>query len=88
MLKDKISFYKVCFDSMQVGILVCNENNEIVLANMPLTTIFGYSTEEFMNLKICDLFKDCSVYHDFLINPTKRIFKYGIEIIGVKKKRH
>jgi len=85
MLKDKISFYKVCFDSMQVGILVCNENNEIVLANMPLTTIFGYSTEEFMNLKICDLFKDCSVYHDFLINPTKRIFKYGIEIIGVKK---
>jgi len=29
MLKDQKDFYKVCFDSMQMGILVCDKNKSI-----------------------------------------------------------
>jgi len=84
LLKDKIEFYKVCFDSMQVGILVCNKSQEIVLANSPITQFFGYSTTELSKIKSADLFKNKQVFDDFISLKDKDL-SYVIEGIGQKK---
>tara|TARA_R110001583_G_scaffold15058_2_gene62413 strand:+ start:4233 stop:4364 length:132 start_codon:yes stop_codon:yes gene_type:complete len=42
MLKDKKSFYKGYFDSIQVRIVVWDFNNKIVLANILTSKIFNY----------------------------------------------
>ncbi|WP_372744197.1 sensor histidine kinase [Lutibacter sp.] len=84
-LKEKIGFYKVCFDSMQAGILVFNDFGEIVIANTPISIYFEYSTYELQNLKVCTLFKDCSVFKNFQQNPEKKKFKSLVELTGVKK---
>ena len=62
MLKEKSAFYKVCFDSMQMGILVCNKEHEIVLSNNPLTEIFGYKNDELLYQDIKTLFADSTVF--------------------------
>ena len=84
-LKEKIAFYKVCFDSMQAGILVFNTNKEIVLANTPISQYFGYPPEELQNLKVCKLFKDCRICNNFIQNPNKKQYKTLKELIAIKK---
>lgn len=85
MLKDKKEFYKVCFDSMQVGILVCNENKEIVLENTPLDAIFSYDTSELYGKNVNLILKKYQLFNDFIKNPKKPKFKSAIESIGIKK---
>lgn len=85
LLKEKITFYKVCFDSMQAGILVFNEQKNIVLANIPISTFFEYSSEELQSLKICNLFKDCRVFKNYMLYPEKKKYKSLIELTGIKK---
>ena len=87
MLTDKISFFKVCFDSMQMGILVCDQTNKIVLANNPISNIFGYTNEELNNINICLLFNDCNILKNYIKNPLSKKYKYGIETIGIKKNK-
>jgi hypothetical protein len=84
-LKEKIAFYKVCFDSMQAGILVFNNERDIVLANIPISLIFEYSSEELRKFKACKLFKNCGVLKNFIIHSDKQKYKTLVELIGVKK---
>ncbi|MFD0762230.1 ATP-binding protein [Lutibacter aestuarii] len=85
MLKEKKEFYKVCFDTMQVGILVCNEQKEIVLENNPLNSIFGYQNNELHGLSTTDILKDIALFNDFIQHPKNQKYKVPIESIGVKK---
>jgi len=85
MLKDQKEFYKVCFDSMQMGILVCDKNKEIVLSNNPLSFIFGYNEGELQEENIDILFKNLTLFDDFIKNSQKEEFKEIIEYVGVKK---
>lgn len=85
ILNEKTSFYKVCFDSMQVGIIVFNKNKNIVLANTPSSQLFGYQQIEILNEKINNLLKDSTVLDRYIKNPQSKIYKSTVELIGVKK---
>ncbi len=85
MLKDKKAFYKVCFDSMQVGILVCNSKKEIVLSNNPLSEIFGYTTEEIYAKNTDELFANNSLLNEFIEHPKKIKFKSLLEDYVINK---
>ena len=84
-LKDKKAFYKVCFDSMQVGIVVCNSKKEIALANAPTSKIFNYTLDELSNKNAGELFKNSHILNDFIKNPENDRFKIPIEDFGVTK---
>ncbi len=85
MLKEKSAFYKVCFDSMQMGIVVCNKEHKIELSNIPLAEILGYEDDELLHRDITILFKDSSIYKDFIKNPKREKFKSTLDLIGIKK---
>ena len=85
MLKEKSAFYKVCFDSMQMGIFVCDKMHKIVLSNNPLTEIFGYKSDELLDHDIKSLFADSALFIDFTKNPKKEKFKSFIDFTGIKK---
>lgn len=85
LLKDKKAFYKVCFDSMQLGIIVWDFNNEIVLANFPASKIFSYTADELFGKNIYDLFKDKQVINGFIKNPDHLKYHLAIEEIGIDK---
>lgn len=85
LLKEKKAFYKACFDSMQVGILVFNSKKEIVLANIPTSKIFNYSVDELSNKNASELFKSSHIVNEFIKNPNKNKFKLPIEDIGITK---
>ncbi|RXP61878.1 PAS domain-containing sensor histidine kinase [Lutibacter sp. HS1-25] len=85
ILNTKTSFYKVCFDSMQLGILVFDRNKNIVLANNPSAKIFGFKPDIILNIKIDDLFKNTNVISDFIKNPQLKKYKSAIELTGCKK---
>lgn len=84
-LKDKKAFYKVCFDSMQVGILVWNSEKEIVLANIPTSKIFNYSVDELFTQNAGELFKNSRILNEFIKKPDKNKFKIPFETLGVTK---
>jgi len=84
ILNEKTSFYKVCFNSMQVGIIVFDDNLKIVLANNPAGNIFGYTNLLDKNIKT--FLKDYSVISKFISNPYSDEFKSTIELIGINKK--
>jgi hypothetical protein len=86
LLNKKSSFYKVCFDSMQLGILVFNHQKNIVLANNPSCKIFGYKKGELAGKNIDELFKYTLLFNDFIKNPKSKKFKSTIEITGKSKK--
>ena len=86
LLKEKIAFYKVCFDSMQAGILVYNEKEEIVLANTPILQIFDYTQSDLEKIKVYNLFKDFKIFKNFIKTPDAKKYKKLIEITGIKKK--
>jgi len=70
---------------MQVGILVYNTSKEIVLANTPLSNIFGYTIDELLENKVNLLFKSNNLIDEFIKNPQKEKFKSAIELIGIIK---
>lgn len=83
LLKDNTSFYKACFNSMQVGIFIFNKLGEIVLINKPLAQIFGYKDEEISNRKIDDFYIESSILYEFINNPNLIKFKDLIELTGL-----
>jgi len=85
ILNEKTSFYKVCFDSMQVGIIVFNKDKNIVLANIPSSQLFGYEQKEILNQKINNLLQDSTILDRYINNPQSKIYKSTVELIGLKK---
>ena len=85
MLKEKKEFYKVCFDTMQVGILVCNEQKEIVLENNPLNSIFGYQNNELHGLNAADILRDIALLNNFIQHPKNQKYKTSLESVGIKR---
>lgn len=79
LLKDKTSFYKVCFDSMQIGILVFDQERKIVLANEPLAALFGVDETYLLQHKIDAFFKHLNIFKSFIENPHDDTFKSSIE---------
>jgi len=85
ILKDQNEFYKACFDSMQVGILVFNNDKLILLFNSSLSAIFGYLENELQSEKVSILLKDTFIINDFINNSKAEKFGSAIEIIGIQK---
>ncbi len=85
LLKDNKAFFKVCFDSMQIGIIVFNLKKEIVLANTPLLAIFNYTSEEIYKNNIHVLFKSISLINEFIEGKNSNKFKSLIETFGITK---
>jgi len=83
ILNENTSFYKVCFDSMHVGIIVFDSDKNIVLANNPSAQLFGYSQQQILNHKINPLFKDHSIFDLFINNPNAKVFQSPIELKGI-----
>jgi len=86
-LNKKTSFYKVCFDSMLLGILVFDKHKNIVLANNPSAQIFGYGSKDILEVKIDVLLKNLSIIDEFIKYPQASIFKSPIDLIGIKKNK-
>ena len=84
ILNEKTSFYKVCFNSMQVGIVVFDNDLNIVLANKPAGNIFGY--KKLLKKNIQSFLKDTRVIARFISNPISKEFQSNIELIGINKK--
>lgn len=83
ILNEETTFYKVCFDSMQAGIIVFDDKMNIVLANQPVSEIFEYKKSVVgKNLRL--LLKNDTLLTEFLENPTTDTFKTTKEIIGIK----
>ena len=80
MLKEKSAFYKVCFDSMQMGILVWDKEHKIVLSNNPIAKILGYENDELLDMDITSLFTESAVFIDFIEYPQKDKFNSTIDI--------
>ena len=85
LLKDNKAFFKVCFDSMQVGIVVFNLKKEIVLVNTPLMKIFEYTSSEMYNHNIEVLFNTNSLINEFIEGNNSVKFKSLLETFGIKK---
>jgi len=85
MLKDQKEFFKVCFDTMQMGILVYDINKKIVLSNTPLNHIFGYNEEcDLLNVSLNTLFNNDKIFDVFIIDSANEKFKKPIELIGIQ----
>jgi len=87
ILTEKTSFYKVCFDSMKLGILVFDKHKNIVLANNPSSQIFGYRSKAIFERKIDVLIQNSSLLDEFITNPQKKIFKSPIDLTGIKQNK-
>ena len=85
LLKENKAFFKVCFDSMQVGIIAFNLKKEIVLANTPIMEIFNYTSEEIYNNNINVLLKSNGLINEFIKGKNTEKFKSLLETYGVKK---
>jgi len=85
LLKDNKAFFKVCFDSMQVGIVVFNLKKEIVLVNTPLMKIFEYASSEMYNHNIEVLFNNNGLINEFIEGNNTGKFKSLLETFGIKK---
>ncbi len=85
MLKDNKDFFKVCFDSMQVGIVVYNSEKKIMLANTPLNQMFNYTSEEIYQENVDVLFSYKTLINDFIEHYDALKFKSLIETVGVNK---
>ncbi len=87
LLKDETAFYKVCFNSMQVGILVFDSNKIIVMVNNPVAEIFGYNKNVLLGNNIDILFKSSEMIERFIENSVFEEFKSTKELIGIKKNK-
>jgi hypothetical protein len=88
LLKEKTAFYKVCFDSMQVGILVFNAQKNIVLVNNPLSKIVGFSKKELLETNVDNLLKNKVIISNYIENPLLNKYNSILELIGIHKKGH
>jgi PAS domain S-box-containing protein len=79
LLKDKTSFYKVCFDSMQIGIMVFDQERKIVLANAPLANLLGVEEHYLLQNKVDVFFNHSEIFEKFIKNPQDKFFKSSIE---------
>jgi len=66
-------------------ILLADENLNIVFANEKASEIYGYSVEEFMQLKVTDLRSEFRT--EFPVREIKETFKEGLTVELVHKKK-
>lgn len=83
ILNEKTTFYKVCFDSMRVGIIVFDKKMKIVLSNQPANEMFEYENS-IIGKNVSLLLKNDTLIKSYIKNPTANSFKNSSEIIGVK----
>lgn len=84
ILNKKTSFYKVCFDSMQLGIIVFDKHKNIVLANNPSAHIFGCRSKDILEKKMDILLQNSNILDEYIKNPVAKKFKLPIDLIGLK----
>lgn len=84
LLKNNASFYKACFNSMQVGVLIFNAKGEIIIHNNPTNVIFGFKLNQ--NISVFDLFDDFTVIKEYVSNSLAKKFKKPIELQGITTK--
>lgn len=84
ILNKKTSFYKVCFDSMQLGIIVFDKHKNIVLANNPSAQIFGCRSKDILEKKMDILLQNSNILDEYIKNPVAKKFKLPIDLIGLK----
>ncbi|MDP3313255.1 PAS domain-containing sensor histidine kinase [Lutibacter sp.] len=87
MLTVKKAFYKVCFDSMKVGILVFDKSQEIVLANEPFYELIGYHKNELIEKNISSLFKNNQILINLINDSLKLNFNPILETIIISKQK-
>lgn len=81
MLKEKTSFYRVCFDSMQMGIIVFDSNLQIVMTNQPLLDMLGFREDELNERSVFSLFKNSNLIQSCIEKPNYSPFE--MEIVTV-----
>ena len=83
--------YEAFFNKASIGIILVNEQGEIILANPFLLQLFGYESEELFGKKIETLIpqryhaqhpKDRTGYTQ---NPKSRPMGSGLDLFGIKK---
>lgn len=84
ILKEQIDFYRVCFDSMQLGILICDVDGQIHMGNKPLASIFGYAEEDLTNQNVKQFFSPDTIVHRFLGNYHEPKFHDTHETTGTR----
>ena len=87
LLKDNTSFYKACFNSMQVGIIIFDSFGNIVIINRPLALILEYENYEITNHKVDDFFSENKILYRFIRYPDSKKFKDVIELTGITKNK-
>ena len=84
LLKNNASFYKACFNSMQVGILIFDEKGKVIISNNPVNIIFGYNLKE--NTSVFDLFQDSFIIQEYISSPQSEKFLKPIELDAITTK--
>jgi len=87
---NSLKFYKSIVDSFSEGLIVTNNNSEIVFANTNLCKMFGYNENDLIGQPIEILIpKDIRKGHvelrdEYILNPRKRPHGIGIDVFAVK----
>ena len=91
MVKSDEVFYKICFDSLQEGICVANQDGIIIMNNFAIEEIFGYDEGELLGKKIELLMPEANreshrtFYDAYLKNHKNRKIAKGREFFGLHK---
>lgn len=91
MVKSDEVFYKICFDSLQEGICVANQDGVIMMNNYAIEEIFGYNEGELLGKKIELLMPEANreahrnFFDAYLKNQKKRKISKGREFFGLHK---
>lgn len=86
-----IEIYKVIFDSISEGLILVDKSGKIFLSNQRASQMFGYSSEEFYQLKVDDLLpNDLKEKHqqhrnDYHKSPKQRTMGMGMKLQGKRK---
>jgi PAS domain S-box-containing protein len=91
MVKSDEVFYKICFDSLQEGICVANQDGIIIMNNYAIEEMFGYDEGELLGKKIELLMPEANreahrnFFDAYLNNHKKRKIAKGREFFGLHK---
>lgn len=83
--------YKLLFDNKTVGIIIVNKAGQIVEANDYASELFGYTTEELLQMSVEDLVpRDVSSRHkshrdSYAGHPHTRIMGLGMDLYAQRK---
>ena len=83
--------FKALFDSLAEGILVVNENGEIIMVNQSALKLFGYEHDELigtgLEMLVPDRFREEHVKHrkDYAHDPHIRAMGKGLELYAKRK---